>query len=128
MMAGMPGTALFVYGSLLDEARLEALTGRRFPRRPARLEGYERIAPPGDYPYIVARPGAAVDGVLIEDVDDDSLRGLDRYEDEGRLYARQPVEVVAGDVRIACETYVGAGTRSRGDAAPVRTPRRTSSG
>ena len=114
MMAGMPGAALFVYGTLLDDAQVEAVTGRRFPRRAARLEGYERIAPPGGYPYVVARPGSAVDGALLESIDVASLRALDRYEDEGRLYVRRGVTVVAGGERIACETYVGATIRRAG--------------
>jgi len=115
MMAGMPGAALFVYGTLLDDARVEAVTGRRFPRRPARLEDYERIAPTRGYPYIVARAGSVVDGALLEDVDAASLRALDRYEDEGRLYVRRTVTVVVDGARVACETYVGASVR--GDAA-----------
>ena len=103
----MPTTALFVYGTLIDERRLHALTGRAFPRRPARLEGYERIAPPGGYPYVVPRPGGAVDGWLVEEVDPTSLHRLDVYEDEGRLYWRRPVEVIADGVRVPCEVYVG---------------------
>src|SRR5689334_16093192 len=93
----MPGSALFVYGTLLDEARLAELTGRRFPRRPARLEGYARIAPPGGYPYVVPRAGAVVSGVVIDDIDAASLRALDRYEDEGRLYVRRRVVAVLAD-------------------------------
>ena len=114
MMAGMPGAALFVYGTLLDDARVEAVTGRRFPRRTARLEGYERIAPNGGYPYIVARAGSVVDGALLDDVDAASLRALDTYEDEGRLYVRRAVTVVVDGEPVACETYVGASVR--GDA------------
>src|SRR5262245_30603977 len=107
MMAGMPGAALFVYGTLLDDARVKTVTGRRFPRRTARLDGWERIAPTGGYPYIIARPGAVVHGALLEDVDADSLRALDRYEDEGRLYVRRPVTVIVDGEAVACETYVG---------------------
>jgi|SRR5436190_8416286 len=114
MMAGMPGAALFVYGTLLDDARVEAVTGRRFPRRAARLDGWERIAPSGGYPYIVARPGGFVDGALLEDVDTDSLCALDRYEDEGRLYVRRAVIVVVDGERVACQTYVGASVRGGG--------------
>jgi len=111
MMAGMPGAALFVYGTLLDDVRVEAVTGRRFPRRVARLEDYERIAPAGGYPYVVARPGHAVEGALLEDIDAESLRALDHYEDEGRLYVRRTVTVTVDGNRIACETYVGASVR-----------------
>jgi len=101
------GVALFVYGTLMDDARLESVTGQRFARRAARLEGFERVAPARGYPYVVPRAGARVDGHLIENVDAASLRRLDTYEDEGRLYLRRPVEVVVGGERVACETYVG---------------------
>jgi len=91
----------------MDDARLESVTGQRFARRAARLEGFERVAPARGYPYVVPRAGAHVDGHLIENVDAASLRRLDTYEDEGRLYLRRPVEVVVGGERVACETYVG---------------------
>jgi gamma-glutamylcyclotransferase (GGCT)/AIG2-like uncharacterized protein YtfP len=99
--------SLFVYGTLMSEARLYSLTGRRFPRRRARLDGFARILPRGGHPYIVPRLGAHVVGVLLEGVDADSLGRLDAYEDEGRLYHRRPVEVMAAGRRVACETYVG---------------------
>jgi gamma-glutamylcyclotransferase (GGCT)/AIG2-like uncharacterized protein YtfP len=111
------GTALFVYGTLTSARRLQALTGRSFPRRPARLEGFERIVPPGGYPYIVPRAGAVVEGWLVDGIDPTSLRRLDAYEDEGQLYLRRPVEVTAGGVRVACETYVGHVSVLRGRRA-----------
>jgi len=123
-MTGMPGAGLFVYGTLMDEEQVFAVTGHRFPARAARLEGHERIAPHGGYPYVVPAPGSHVDGLLLEGIDAASLRALDRYEDEGRLYLRRPVEVSVGDARVACETYVGAGIRAA--HAPARRPRRTS--
>jgi len=117
-MAGMPGgVSLFVYGTLMDEERLHRLTGRRFARRGARLEGYARRAHRGGYPTVVPWAVGCVDGLLIEDVDPASLRVLDRYEDEGRLYVRRPVEVTSGGRRIVCEAYLGvtsAGSRGRG--------------
>jgi len=91
----------------MDDACLEGVTGRRFARRSARLEGFERIAPARGYPYIVPRIDAHVDGHLIEPVDAPSLRKLDTYEEEGRLYVRRPVEVLVDGTRVACETYVG---------------------
>jgi gamma-glutamylcyclotransferase (GGCT)/AIG2-like uncharacterized protein YtfP len=111
-MASMPGTALFVYGTLMDGERVRTLTGRSLPSRPARLEGYERIVPAGGYPYVVARTGRHVDGLLLEDVDDGALRALDRYEDKGRLYVRRAVEVIVEGRRVGCETYVGAEIRA----------------
>jgi len=100
-------TALFVYGTLTSERCVREVTGRSFPRRPARLEGFERLAPPGGYPYIVPKPGGVVEGWLIENIDPPALERLDAYEDEGRLYLRRPVEVIADGERVSCQTYVG---------------------
>src|SRR5688572_27688541 len=97
----------------MSEARLRALTGRRFPRRPAVLEGFARVQPEGGYPFIVPRAQCRVEGLLIEDVDAASLRALDSYEDEGRLYLRQPVEVIVDGQRVACQTYVGSAEARR---------------
>ena len=104
--AGAGGAALFVYGTLLDGERLHALTGRRFRGRPATLEGFARVTATHGYPTIVPAAGGRVDGLLLEDVDAQSLAALDAYEDAGRLYARRPVEVVTGGRRVACEVYV----------------------
>ena len=104
----MAGTSLFVYGTLTSDDVRTMLTGRRFPFSAVLLEGYARVFPRalGGYPTLVPRPGEAVSGLLLEDVDAASLRALDAYEDAGHLYRRQPVEVVARGVRIACEAYV----------------------
>lgn len=103
------GTSLFVYGTLMSEELLHSLTGRRFPRCPATLEDHTRVFPDElrGYPHIIPRPGERVAGVLIEDVDPTSLRALDAYEEEGRLYLRRPIEVSARGERVACETYLG---------------------
>src|SRR5229473_2228585 len=97
----MGGVALFVYGTLMDEERLEQLTGRRFPRRRATLERFARVVAAHGYPTIVPQAGARV-----EDVDAASLAALDVYEDAGRLYARRSAEVLVAGERIPCEVYV----------------------
>ena len=104
-----------MYGTLVDEARVEGLVGRRLPRRPAVLEGYERVHPAGSYPYVVPRTGATVEGVLLDEVDDTALARLDAYEDEGGLYVRQETVALVDGRRVACEVYVGSGiTKARG--------------
>ncbi len=99
--------ALFVYGTLMTDDRVRTVTGRQFPRQAAVLEGYTRITPARGYPYIIRQPGARVTGSVLFDIDAVSFTRLDRYEDEGRLYLRTPVEALCGRGRIACETYVG---------------------
>ena len=110
----MPGTRLFVYGTLMDAARLRTLTGHAFPHQPATLTGFVRIAPPGGYPYVVPRAGGRVEGLLLEEVDPASLGALDAYEDEGRLYRRTAVEVQVGSRRVGCDVYVGKPARPPG--------------
>src|SRR3989442_4863091 len=102
----MGGAALFVYGTLMDEERLEQLTGGRFPRRRATLEGFARVVAAHGYPTIVPQAGSRVEGVLVEGVDAASLATLDAYEDAGRLYARCPAEVLVDGERVPCDAYV----------------------
>lgn len=98
---------MFIYGTLTDPRQLSAVTGREFTREPARLAGYCRLVARHGYPDLVVSPGSVVDGFLIRDVDPDSLRALDSYEDEGRLYRRRPVRVSVGDTVVDCEAYIG---------------------
>ena len=100
------GAALFVYGTLMDEERLEKLTGRRFRRRRATLAGFARVLAAHGYPTIVPQAGSQVEGILVENVDAASMAALDADEDEGRLYARRPAEVLVDGERVACEVYV----------------------
>jgi len=109
--------SLFVYGTLMDGARVQAVVGRRLASRPAVLDGYERVEPAGSYPYVVPRDGATVAGVLLDGVDDTALARLDAYEDEGGLYVRREVVAVADGKRVPCQVYVGNGIReARGRA------------
>ncbi len=99
---------LFVYGTLLDDAVVQDVAGRRFPKHAAQLAGYHRYAPANQYPYIVAADGSVVDGAVLCDVDAAALQAFDSYEDEGRLYRRIEVTVrVAGEPRRAF-VYVAA--------------------
>ena len=118
----MGGAALFVYGTLTDEERLEQLTGRRFPRRRATLEGFARVVAAHGYPTIVPQAGARVEGVLVEDVDAASLAALDVYEDAGRLYARRPAEVLVDgergvQVNVRRDQHLGPHRAARPPAA-----------
>ena len=96
---------LFVYGTLMDDALVVELTGRSFRKERARLPGYRKVTPEGDYPYIVPDAAETVEGLVLRDVDDEALRAFDVYEDE-RLYLRREVTVtIAGD-RQTCIAYV----------------------
>ncbi|MBI2998954.1 MAG: gamma-glutamylcyclotransferase [Deltaproteobacteria bacterium] len=50
------------------------------------------------YPYILPHSGSKVEGLLIRNLDPESLRRLDCYEDEGRLFsAKGSPSFAAGD-------------------------------
>jgi len=103
--------SLFVYGTLMDDTRVQAVVGRRLPRRSATLDGFERVEQKGSFPYVVPRDGASVTGVLLDEVDDGALARLDAYEDEGGLYVRREAVAVADGKRVPCQLYVGNGVR-----------------
>src|SRR5439155_660504 len=88
------------------------LTGRRFSRQRATLEGFARVVAAHGYPTIVPQAGARVEGVLVEDVDAASLAALDVYEDAGRLYARRPAEVLVDCRRGPAEGCAGGAQRT----------------
>jgi gamma-glutamylcyclotransferase (GGCT)/AIG2-like uncharacterized protein YtfP len=98
-------TMLFVYGTLMDDGVVAQLTGRRFAKTPARLEGYRRLTPPGGYPVIVPAAGASVDGLVLRGIDADALRVFDQYEDEGRLYRRLSVTVIVDGTPQEVQVY-----------------------
>lgn len=89
---------LFVYGTLTDRTRVDALLDAYVVRGPARVEGLHVAA--GRYPTLL--PGGAASGSLLRT---DEVDRLDRYEgvDEG-LYVRVPLPLAGGGT---VETYVG---------------------
>jgi len=97
---------LFVYGTLLDPVCVERVTGRRFRSRPATLHGWARTIGEHGYPEIRPARDAEVEGLILDEIDDDALRALDAYEDEGRLYCRLPVSVSLAGRPTTCDAYV----------------------
>jgi gamma-glutamylcyclotransferase (GGCT)/AIG2-like uncharacterized protein YtfP len=98
---------LFVYGTLMDKSRLYKLTGKHFPASVAVLKDFKKFPSRLGYPYIIPERGFVVDGLLIRDIDEQSLKKLDQYETEGRLYHRKKVQVICDGEEMSCETYVG---------------------
>ena len=107
---------LFVYGTLVDPRCLDEVLGYRFDgeRLRAQLRGFFRARIDGfDYPFLIARDGSVVDGILIMGLAERDMAVLDRYEDvDSGLYSRAPVEDVEvwgcgpQAMRMAAETYV----------------------
>ena len=92
----------------MDDALVVQLTGRRFSKCAAVLVGYRKHAPSGDYPYIVVDDAAAVEGLVLQDIDAEALRAFDQYEDEGHLYKRVEVTVTVGGESQRAFVYVAA--------------------
>jgi gamma-glutamylcyclotransferase (GGCT)/AIG2-like uncharacterized protein YtfP len=100
------GKAIFCYGTLEFSEILEAVTGRRFARTGAVLEGYARYRIKGAvYPGVIGESGARTPGTLYTDVDRDALRRLDRYEDGIYVRCRVPVRTSDGGT-VDAEVYV----------------------
>lgn len=98
---------LFVYGTLMDEAILMQLIGRRIASVPATLFGFRRVQNPDSYPYLLRSDHGRVRGQLLRRLRPAELRVLDQYEDEGRLYLRQVVTVRSAAVDVPAFTYIG---------------------
>jgi gamma-glutamylcyclotransferase (GGCT)/AIG2-like uncharacterized protein YtfP len=96
---GAKGEHLFVYGTLVEPAKLDEVLGHRHlgERLRARLPGYRRLARVSEeFPYaiILPSPGDAVDGILVLDLSAADLVVLDEYEEVGQgTYARTRVAV-----------------------------------
>jgi gamma-glutamylcyclotransferase (GGCT)/AIG2-like uncharacterized protein YtfP len=97
---------LFVYGTLAYDRYARAITGRIFPKRPCVLDGYERIAPPHGYAYIIPRKGCSVKGYLLDGVDERHLGLFDKYEAEGDMYQRKEILVKMPGKKVRAFAYV----------------------
>ncbi len=98
---------LFVYGTLMFPEIREKLTGKTFKTSPALLPGYRRTkVKDADYPAIVKNPDAEVEGILLEDVDEQTIEILSFFE--GDEYKTQYVEVFSGNRKIPALTFVWA--------------------
>lgn len=114
---------VFAYGILMYEDVLLTLTGKRFSLEPARLhdhhrfgfvkEGFPELA------VVLPREGASVSGVVIRDVDAQTMRILDLFEDVDGIYGRSRRAVtLASGAELHADVYLGtakASTIARGD-------------
>jgi len=83
---------LFVYGSLLFPELVTALTGKSFFYSPFILNGFKRYRVRGcDYPAIVEETESKAEGLLIENVDKNSMEILTFFE--GEEYQKQQITV-----------------------------------
>ena len=89
----------------MDKRLLYQLTGKFFSTFPAYLKNLRKLNSTRGYPYIIPAKGSKVDGLVIKNIDSQSIKKLDQYE--GRLYSRRTVAVICGNKRTPCEVYVG---------------------
>jgi gamma-glutamylcyclotransferase (GGCT)/AIG2-like uncharacterized protein YtfP len=94
-MSTSGGSALFVYGTLLDSAVRSRLLARAVETVAARLPGY--VCRRGRYYYIEpSADGGEIQGLLLVGLGDRDFDVLDRYEDVPNLYARKHARVIDG--------------------------------
>lgn len=103
-MTKLARDALFVYGSLMEEATRERILGHRVEVIEARLPGFERGR--ARYYYIARTEGAETPGVIMLGLTDEDWRRLDAYEEVPSLYGREEVEVVTNDGPLQCWVYL----------------------
>jgi gamma-glutamylcyclotransferase (GGCT)/AIG2-like uncharacterized protein YtfP len=107
-------STLFVYGSLIDEARRMELLGRPVATTSATLRDYARGR--ARYFYIVRQPGAVIAGLLLLDLNARDFVELDRYEELPNLYTREKIEVAdAAGLPRRCWVYLPTSRTLRGE-------------
>jgi len=88
---------VFAYGILMYEEVLFTLTGKHFSLEPATLHHHHRfgLVKEGfpELAVVLPKKNASVSGVVIRDVDSQTLRILDLFEDVDGIYARSPMSV-----------------------------------
>ncbi len=98
---------LFAYGTLMCADIMRAVSGCPVPAgRAGLLRGHCRLCVRGEqYPGLVPRPGASVEGIVYPAVPAAAWARLDRFE--GDLYVRSSVVVELADAtRLRVQTYL----------------------
>lgn len=109
-------THLFVYGTLLFDEIVQALTDRTFGTLEVTLHEFARhaIVRQGQreaYPAIRSRASGKVHGRVLLNVDDRSMRLIDRYENDPPEYERVTIRVECdGGNPLQANTYIASPT------------------
>ncbi len=98
---------LFAYGTLQFDEVLQRVVGRTFERIAGVAHDYANRRVQGAlYPGMIAAAGETTSGVVLLDVDVESLATLDDFEATG-FYTRQTVPVLCDDGEERdCEAYL----------------------
>ncbi len=100
--------AFFFYGTLIDEAVLAAVIGRKPPpSRPATLTGFRRVYRAGaTFPVLKPADAAAcIEGRLVERLTPADVRRLREFEGADYAVRTHTVVAAAGD-RVSAEVFV----------------------
>jgi len=102
---------IFVYGTLMLPEIVFALTKKNFVMKDATLKGYKRfkVNDPNRKqkgPIIIEQKNSGVIGKILLDVDEDSIKILDKFESPS--YEKRKVFVNAGAEKIEAIVYVGS--------------------
>ena len=96
---------LFVYGTLQFPSILKRLTGKTFSSKPAILKCFKRCCVKDcDYPALIPLAGANTKGLILEDIDDVSLKAIDFFE--GDEYKRKKVTAIVEGEKVTALVYV----------------------
>lgn len=100
---------VFVYGTLIFPEVVFGLTNKNFKSRTAILTGYQRFKIfdneiSRSYPAITKKPNKTVEGKILFDVDEESLKILDFFEDSD--YIRKEVLVSFDNQKTTAFVYV----------------------
>ncbi|MBL7496093.1 gamma-glutamylcyclotransferase [Frankia sp. CNm7] len=116
------GLGLFAYGTLMFEAVVEGLVGRRLPTAPAVAAGWRAARLPGRvYPGLVPAAGGRALGLVLSGLTPAEWSVLDAFEGDSYLLRTVAVEVSgAGPDPVRVPAPVpGAGTGASGVGGPV---------
>jgi len=104
-----PTYTFFFYGTLMDRAVLNLVSGREFTvvqLRPAILKGYRRLCVSNAvYPGIVPVKGSDVAGVVVRGITPAVATRLDAFENDGYDRTNVTVQTYAGR-RVKAAAYV----------------------
>ena len=98
-------SALFVYGTLCFPEIVEKLTGKSFHSEQAVLKGFQRKKVRNvDYPAIIKNDNSEVKGILIHDVDKNSMQMINFYE--GNDYVIEEMEITTNNGFVKAKVFV----------------------
>lgn len=96
---------LFVYGSLLFPEIRDRLVGKKVEIIDAKLNGFKRVCVLGeDYPALTRKKGHTVQGELLLDIDDPTMKLLTLFE--GDEYDLKHVTAELSDKQVLAHAFL----------------------